>query len=600
MKKPSSCKLLILGLILILPNVSPALTISVDRSERYQILGSGIYYLEDPVARLDISQVMDASGWQVFQGREINFGFTKSCYWIRFTLRNESSSEANLLLENKFPLLDYFDVYLTNSGEVLSHYELGDSKPLASRPILHSTILIPVDMAANSSIDIYIRAQSETAIQLPLRVWHRESYITADHFRSIWLGMFFGLLVAMSVYHLLVFFSVQERSFLYFGFFNLSLVAIFSTLHGYFSVFTNTDAKFVADNFMLASIASSMSFGLLFINSILKLPEAYPWAAKFFYTFAASGLVAVVCCFLLDRSMPALPILALNGASMIPIVAAIIKRMFDRYSIAYYIFVGVLLAVVGTSFTILDLVGLIPNSAFAESAIYMGIIFLCMFDAFALAHRINLERLLRQETQSKLVESQNQLNQELDKLVKNRTEELEQANLKLQELSQTDGLTQLYNRRYFSAVFEQEFKRAAREKTPLSLLLMDIDHFKHINDTYGHPFGDVCLKHAAGILSNSVRRPPDTVARYGGEEFVILLPSTDITGSEYVANNILLAFNSTRVEENANSIIVTVSIGVVSIIPSANCSTETMLKSADELLYRAKRNGRNRVEAIAL
>jgi len=529
MKRLSSCKVFILSLILVLPNISLALTLSVDRSDRYQIVGSGVYYLEDPVARLDINQAMHASGWQLFQGREINFGFTTSCYWIRFTIQNESDAEINLLLENQFPLLDYFDVYLASSGNILTHYELGDSKPPTSRPVLHSSILIPIDMAARSSVDVYIRAQSETAIQLPLKVWHRESYITADHFRSGWFGMFFGLLVAMSVYHLLVFFSVRERSFLYFGFFNLSLAASFSALHGYFTILIDTDSNSIADNFMLATIAGSMSFGLLFINSILKLPETYPWVAKFFYIFAASGLVEVVCCFLLDQSTLALPILGLSGASMIPIVGVIIKRMFDRYHIAYYLFVGVLFAAAGITFTVLSLIGLIPNSVFAESAIYIGIIVLCIFDAFALAHRINLERILRQAAQTELVESQNQLNQELDKLVKVRTDELEQANLKLQELSQTDGLTQLYNRRHFSAVFEQEFKRAVREKTPLSLLLMDIDHFKHINDTYGHPFGDVCLKHAADILSKSIHRPPDTVARYGGEEFVILLPSTDIT-----------------------------------------------------------------------
>src|SRR5690606_38833832 len=130
------------------------------------------------------------------------------------------------------------------------------------------------------------------------------------------------------------------------------------------------------------------------------------------------------------------------------------------------------------------------------------------------------------------------------------------------QISNTDALTQLHNRRHFDETFASEFKRAFRDKLPLSVLLMDIDHFKMINDRYGHPFGDLCLVSAAGFVRASIRRPPDFAARYGGEEFIVLLPNTDLAGSLHIANLIRDRFNASTVEEGDVKVTITVSIGL--------------------------------------
>src|SRR5690606_17673619 len=188
------------------------------------------------------------------------------------------------------------------------------------------------------------------------------------------------------------------------------------------------------------------------------------------------------------------------------------------------------------------------------------------------------------------------LNEGLDRMVSDRTEALAQANVKLQEMSTTGELTQLRNRRYFNELLAKEYKRAQREGVPLSVLLLDIDYFKKINDTYGHPFGDLCLIRAGQLIEDQIRRPPNLAARYGGEEFVVLLPNTQQEGAVNVAESIRSAFCSAVVQQGDIRVEMTVSIGIAG-MSSGDDSPEDILKRADEQLYRAKENGRNRVES---
>jgi diguanylate cyclase (GGDEF)-like protein len=165
-----------------------------------------------------------------------------------------------------------------------------------------------------------------------------------------------------------------------------------------------------------------------------------------------------------------------------------------------------------------------------------------------------------------------------------------EAEDKLEELATTDALTGLRNRRKFDASIETEWRRAARQKRPLALLMIDADHFKTFNDTMGHQAGDEVLIGIAICISDSVRRPGDCVARYGGEEFAVLLPDLSPAQAFRVAETIRL-----KVEQwCGETAITTVSIGVASVIPDANSEWTTMVHAADKALYAAKANGRNR------
>ncbi|BDA84766.1 hypothetical protein Sa4125_23080 [Aureimonas sp. SA4125] len=173
-----------------------------------------------------------------------------------------------------------------------------------------------------------------------------------------------------------------------------------------------------------------------------------------------------------------------------------------------------------------------------------------------------------------------------------------EAQMALEALASQDGLTGIPNRRYFDQFLEQEWRRAIRDDRPLSLLMIDIDHFKQYNDLLGHQNGDECLKRTASLLSGSMLRTTDFVARYGGEEFGAILPGTDLNGAVRVGERILEIMKASALPHpGINPKILTVSIGAAS-LDAGTGSPDGLIARADEALYSAKRLGRNRV-AIA-
>ncbi|MBP2643691.1 MAG: diguanylate cyclase with and Cache sensor [Firmicutes bacterium] len=192
--------------------------------------------------------------------------------------------------------------------------------------------------------------------------------------------------------------------------------------------------------------------------------------------------------------------------------------------------------------------------------------------------------------------------EELEKRVKERTKDLMLLNEKLEQLSITDGLTGIPNRRYFDDVVGREWQRAKRKRTQLALLMLDVDYFKAYNDTYGHPAGDACLKMIASILSMTVKRSGDFIARYGGEEFAIVLPATNTQGAFAVGEKIREAVQklAAKHEKSHVSEIVTVSIGGAVTIPNSVTTPQLLIDSADKALYQAKQEGRNCTKIVSL
>ena len=167
----------------------------------------------------------------------------------------------------------------------------------------------------------------------------------------------------------------------------------------------------------------------------------------------------------------------------------------------------------------------------------------------------------------------------------------------LSNLAINDGLTGIYNRRYFDETLAREWKRTKREKAPLSLIMLDIDYFKKYNDTYGHQAGDECLRQVATTISGALRRPADMAARYGGEEFVVVLPNLKLEDSAKFGETIRAKIEALKMEHkqsDANPFI-TVSLGIASVVPSSISSYEELVGAADKALYSAKNKGRNRV-----
>jgi diguanylate cyclase (GGDEF)-like protein len=175
---------------------------------------------------------------------------------------------------------------------------------------------------------------------------------------------------------------------------------------------------------------------------------------------------------------------------------------------------------------------------------------------------------------------------------------LEQRARELEVISRQDALTQIPNRLRFQEALPQTWRDARRRHEPMAIAIVDLDHFKKINDTYGHPFGDLCLQAAARALTGSVHRPGDLVARFGGEEFVVLMANTDMAGASQVAERMLAAIRNTVVKQGPHVATLSCSIGVSMTTPQADqddAQAEDLLQEADIALYFAKQHGRAQV-----
>lgn len=203
---------------------------------------------------------------------------------------------------------------------------------------------------------------------------------------------------------------------------------------------------------------------------------------------------------------------------------------------------------------------------------------------FALVGTFLIERSLRQNyLQSRLLAFQNS--------------GLEESNLRLQFLTAIDGLTQIANRRSLDATLGTEWQRALRKREPIGMVMIDVDHFKLFNDTYGHQAGDQCLREVADAVKDFARRPGDLAARYGGEEFVLVLANANQQQARLVAERVRDKIVALAIpHEGSSHGSVTASFGVASLVPGSHeGGPEVLLLAADQALYRAKEGGRNRV-----
>lgn len=233
-----------------------------------------------------------------------------------------------------------------------------------------------------------------------------------------------------------------------------------------------------------------------------------------------------------------------------------------------------------------------PSSYEKHKTLLIGLTGASFFIALFLSWKFVRQKAILEERKAQALE--------LEKKVLERTQELEQANLKLQKLSGIDGLTQLHNRRYFDSILKKEINRLQRTSSPISLLICDIDYFKNYNDTYGHLAGDDCIKMVATTIQQNCKRVTDVAARYGGEEFGVILPNTTAEPALDIAESIRKDIEARNIAHETSEIkdIVSISIGIASIMPDVQTEPSLLISIADKALYESKKNGRDRVTLL--
>jgi diguanylate cyclase (GGDEF)-like protein len=284
---------------------------------------------------------------------------------------------------------------------------------------------------------------------------------------------------------------------------------------------------------------------------------------------------------------------AVMAIGLVTMVAALRAHEGYRPAQIFLLAFGCVLA--GGAILAANKFGLIERNLLTEHAAQIGSAIEVLLISLGLAARLNEERSLRESAQAAALRVQHEAREQLESRVRERTIELEAVNRKLSQLSMTDGLTAIPNRRYLDDVLARELEQATTAGKSLSVALVDVDHFKMFNDTHGHLAGDLCLQSVARELQAQALRNDDLVARYGGEEFCVVMPGAGPDGAIAVAERMRAAIQALAVDTGYGAVGITVSIGVCSLVPNHPDDLASLLKTADEALYRAKRAGRNRV-----
>ncbi len=548
----------------------------------------------EPETGIDDIRTMPESQWRSkASGETLSFGFSDNSFWLRVEVPAEP---ANRLLEIGYPLLDDVRVYWFVDGEEVERHTTGDRHVFDSRPIHHRDFVFLVP-SNTEPVTAYIRVRTEGSVQIPVRVIPSADFLVGEQLDYGWQALFLGIMIAMALYNLFVFVTVRHLAYLWYVLTVVASAMVLLNFNGLVFQWLWPDMPIMNRYFTAPAIAANIFFAAMFTLSFLAVRRYSPVS----YRLLQLIVLLSVGCFvygIFGSYQSATVIISVVAAVITPLTWLIGLVVWYRGQVlaGFYVVAWAPL-LLGHLVMATSKIGLIPTSPLTEMAPQIGVALEVILLSFALAYRINLERQRRIEAQDHALDIQRQANQTLEARVQERTEKLEQVNEQLKAVSITDGLTQVANRRRFDEKLETEWNRALRQGHPLSLVLLDIDHFKRVNDDLGHLAGDDCLVSVARVCANEIQRSGDLLARYGGEEFSVLLPATPEAGAVSVAERLRVTVSETPVDvgDHTGPVNLSVSVGVATITPGPGNRPSDLIGRADEALYAAKNAGRNRV-----
>lgn len=560
------------------------------------ILTGPIQVLEDRSTKLSFDQILLQK--QVFQDvheKIPNYNLSSSAFWFRIPVQNRSGRDKLLFLNLQSPTIDHVTLHVIGPDNRHEIVYSGDRIPAEKRPVPNATTMVmPFKIPAGQSLDLYIRVQADAgAIVCPFTIMDGsdlEDYLFS--IRSLH-GIILGLFIALIIHNLLLYLMLKERSRLYYLLYLPFCFLGFTTINGFGSTFLYPGNTWLGNEGMPVFFGLTLFFSLLFSRVFLQT-----YKIRFYDNLIK---IATILALFVAVSPLLIPVnlayrIAVALLFVIPLLlmaaaAILLSRGFveARFYILSNVVVCISLLILG-----LAVYDWLPFHYLFLDSISIGVSAGALLHSLAMADSIRILQTKILQAEDRAHRNLEVRKEELERLVAQRTQELEEARLQAEHQATTDLLTGILNRRGMLSAGSQLVYNTRRYGRPLSIIIFDIDHFKIINDLYGHMEGDRVLQDIARTVSLEIRAA-DLFGRVGGEEFLIIMPDTKMEAAVDLAERLRLSIAS-RIFAGKPPREVTASFGVASWSEKLT-DAETLIKAADDALYRAKQNGRNRVEA---
>ncbi|AOY90307.1 sensor domain-containing diguanylate cyclase [Marinobacter salinus] len=552
--------------------------------------------MEDPVGGLSVDDVraLDPTDWTAFSADQVlNLGFSDGAFWLRVTVPPNS---ANRVLEIGYPLLDVVDVFWARNGEVILQYATGDTRPFHSRPIYHRNFVFLVP-SNTETVTAFVRVKTQGSVQIPVSVVPSADFLAGEQLSYGWQTVFLGIILALALYNLFLFLIVRQPTYLWYVLTVVTSGLVQLNFHGLLFQWLWPELPGINRYFTVSIIGLALMAAIMFSIQFLAVRRYSESGYRILLALLFCSGLSVLYGFV-GGYQTGIAIVSILAAIATPVTWLVGIYVWCRgQKLAGFYVLAWTPLLLGHLILAVSKLGYMPRTFITEFGPQIGVALEVILLSFALAYRINLERHRRLKAQEHALEIQRRANLTLEERVRERTEELERANERLKTISLTDGLTQVANRRRFDEQLRMEWKRALRQGEPLSLLILDIDYFKSVNDRFGHLVGDDCLITVAAICANEIQRSGDLLARYGGEEFSVVLPATSEDGAGQVAERLRNAVATSAMYPGAQEtpVSLSISVGVATMRPGQDDRPGELVRRADEALYGAKGAGRNRV-----
>ena len=558
-----------------------------------------VSYYHDVAGVDDLSAVrgvLQANGFSPLPDNKTAFGFQPGALWFHLRMVNANRLEPRWLLVQKYALSDHIEVHTLHADGRVDTQTGGDALPFEARSIRYRLPNFWVSVPPGPAVDLLVRVSSQSSMQVPLWLYTPGAFAEVSRDAQFGIGLYYGILLALFFYNLVLWLRLRDPSYFWYLLHISAFGLVLFTLNGLGFEYLWPKSPWLADKAVPLSICLAQVGMQQFARHFLELRQRWRLGdlvgLAMIAFFVGLGVASIWLPYRIATPVASAAVFV--SIAWIAIESIVVTAR--GYKPARIFLLAWAMFLVGTGMFAALAFGLLPKTFVTEYGVQIGSAVEMLLLSIALSYRYSALRLENE----RIIRAGRS---ELARRVEQRTGELRHAlallgevHERLRETSQRDSLTGLHTRAYFMERFQELMADAYRQGLPLSMLMIDLDHFKDINDRHGHLVGDECLRFSAHSIGQGLREHDALLARFGGEEFVVGLPGKDRDGAIRIAEELLRNLEGTACDTAGLSIRLTASIGVHQLVLDGDTQVATALQQADEALYRAKAGGRNCVQ----